>query len=93
MRSVSSRLLFGRPHTEFGGESFAPEIGSSDGGDRKLLVRCEDYKSFLYSPLLKTTSCRHEDEEVTYEQRRCGDEIHSEIRTCKKCGSVRVTAN
>lgn len=62
-------------------------------GERQLLVRCEDYTSCLYSPKLKVTSCRHLEEDVRFEQRRCGDEIRTEIRTCRKCGKVKVIAN
>lgn len=77
VRELSTRLLFG-------------EVLPSD---RQLLVRCEDYTSRLYSPVLKLTSCRHTEEDVSYEQRRCGDEAETEIRTCKKCGKVRAIAN
>lgn len=77
MRDVTSDLLFGRTAVSH----------------EKLLVRCEDYTSGLYSPLLRTTSCRHEDETVTYEQRRSGDEIKTEVRTCKRCGAVRAITN
>lgn len=79
MSEVSSRLLFGQT-------TYGPIL-------RQLLVRCEDYTSCLYSPKLKVTSCRHTEEDVTFEQRRCGDEIKTEIRTCKKCGKVKVIAN
>jgi hypothetical protein len=69
-------------------EDSRQEIGTVIG-----LARCEDYNSCLYSPKLKITSCRHAEEDVTFEQRRCGDEIRTEIRTCKKCGKVRVITN
>lgn len=80
MEQLNSRLLFGEPC-------------SSEGSERQLLVRCEDYTSHLYSPRLKITSCHHPEEDVTFEQRRSGDEIKTEIRTCRKCGKVRVITN
>lgn len=58
--------------------------------DINTFVRCEDHRSKLYSPLLKKTNCKHTDESVYYEQRRIGDEIASEVRKCKDCGSVRI---
>lgn len=82
MTDVCSRLLFER-------KSNSTNVGS----ERRLLVRCEDFKSNLYSPTLKARSCKHAEESVTYEQRHCGDEIHTEIRTCKKCGAVRAISN
>lgn len=77
MTDVCRRLMFGR----------TPRV------EKRLLVRCEDYTSGLYSPVLKVTSCRHVEESVTFEQRRCGDEIQTEIRTCKKCGRVKAITN
>lgn len=65
-------------------------FGAERGGRRDTLLRCEDPTSFLYCALLRRTACRHEDETVRYEQRRCGDEIATEIRTCKSCGAVRA---
>jgi len=77
VREKTSRLLF----------------GSTEKEKTELLVRLEDYRSRLYSPRLKNTSCQHSEEDITYEQRRCGDEIKTEIRTCKKCGRVKVITN
>lgn len=58
--------------------------------DSRLLARCEDHRSFLYAPLLKSTSCKHEEEQVSFVQRRSGDEIATELRKCKACGRVRT---
>lgn len=65
----------------------------SDVDGIHLLTRCEDHRSYLYSPKLKNTACLHLDETVRYVQTRCGDEISTEIRTCKACGLVRATSN
>lgn len=56
----------------------------------KTLVRSEDNESRFYSPLLALTSCKHTDETTEYVQRRAGDEIATEIRTCRACGAVRM---
>ncbi|KAG8304334.1 hypothetical protein J6590_096379 [Homalodisca vitripennis] len=80
MRRILSELFFG--------QRFAEEHDSADFHDS--LVRCEDYRSYLYSPLLKLDACKHENEDVSYEQRRSGDEIATEIRKCRHCGRVRM---
>lgn len=62
-----------------------------DGFNSRVLARCEDYRSFLYSPTLGLHSCKHEHEEITFVQRRSGDEIATEVRRCKACGRVKTT--
>lgn len=71
------------------GERFVRENDRLDFNDR-LLARCEDYRSYLYSPLLNVNACKHETEEVTFVQRRSGDEIATELRKCKACGRVKA---
>lgn len=66
------------------------EENDPEGFDDHILARCEDYRSFLYSPLLKAHSCKHEDETITFVQRRSGDEIATELRKCNACGRVRA---
>lgn len=84
MVRVLNSLYFGRNATR------EEDNNGALGFDDRILVRCEDYRSFLYSPLLKATSCRHEEEDVSFVQRRCGDEIATELRKCKRCGRVKA---
>lgn len=79
MRRILNALYFG--------DGFRKESGQPYFDDC-ILARCEDHRSFLYSPLLHISSCKHEDEEVTFVQRRSGDEIATELRKCKACGRV-----
>lgn len=58
--------------------------------DDRLLARCEDYESFLYSPSLSLSGCQHTDEESSFVQLRSGDEILTEIRKCRECKRTRV---
>lgn len=81
MRDVLNELYLGR--------NFQKKNGDSDFHDR-ILARCEDHRSPLYSPLLSVVSCKHESEEVSFVQRRSGDEISTEIRRCTTCGRVRT---
>jgi len=81
MRGILSALYFGRMYLE---SAATTNIHDS------LLTRCEHHESYLYSPRLKANACKHDHEEVSFVQRRCGDEIATELRKCKACGRVRV---
>lgn len=83
MRGILGALFLGQQHQD-------NVVATSRHVHDRLLVRCEDYSSFLYSPSLKLTSCKHSDEEVTFVQTRSGDEIATEFRRCRACGRVRA---
>ena len=81
MRDILTSLYFGQRYVE---------QDTSDDTHARLLARCEDHRSYLYSPLLKVSACKHEDEEISFVQRRSGDEIATELRKCKACGRVKA---
>lgn len=86
MRSILENLYFSTERNHY----------TYDSGDClknpgiTTLVRCEDYHSGLYSPVLKATGCKHSDENVYFIQKRSGDEIATEVRKCRECGNVRT---
>lgn len=67
------------------------EIRSDDEDDLMTLTRLETNESRLLSERLVVDSCKHNGAySVRFEQRRCGDEAATEIRTCLNCGRDRI---